>query len=267
MTDVLVLAGTTEAAALVERLVAHDGLEVVASLAGRVREPRRLPCPTRVGGFGGADGLAAWLREAGTDLLVDATHPFARHMPSNAVEAAARAGVAHVRLRRAPWTPQAGDDWQEVDDLHEAARWLRAGGRRRAFLATGSGGLDAFADLDGVGLVVRAVDVPPGLPAGATVVRARGPFDLAAERALLVEHAVDVVVARNSGGDATVAKLVAARELGLPVVLVRPPPPPAGAVVATVDDAEAWVLRARRPAAGRSPGAAPGGGPPAARGR
>jgi precorrin-6A/cobalt-precorrin-6A reductase len=246
MTAVLVLAGTTEAAALVHRLVGHDDLEVIASYAGRVREPRPLPCATRVGGFGGVDGLATWLREAGTDLLVDATHPFALHMPTNAVEAARRAGIEHVRLRRAPWTRQEGDDWHDVDDLDEAARWLRGSGCRRAFLATGSGGLDAFADLTGVGLVVRAVDEPPGLPAGATVVRARGPFDLAAERALLLEHGVEVVVARNSGGDATAAKLVAARELGLPVVLVRPPPPPEGAVVATVDDAEAWVLdRAR----------------------
>lgn len=266
MTAVLVLAGTTEATALVHRLVGHGGIEVVASFAGRVREPAPLPCSTRIGGFGGAIGLAAWLEAAATDLLVDATHPFALHMPGHALDAARQVGVGHLRLRRPSWTRTDGDRWHEVDDLTQAAAWLRANGSPKAFLATGRGGLDAFAGLDGAALVVRAVDEPVGLPAGAAVVRARGPFDLDAERALLLEHGIDVVVARNSGGAATAPKLVAARELGLPVVLVRPPPPPAGEVATTVDAAEAWVLSRAR-AGGRSPGAAPADGPPAARRR
>ena len=242
MTRVLVLAGTTEATAVVHRLAGEPGIAVVASLAGRVREPKPLPCPTRIGGFGGAEGLAAWLRGAGTDALVDATHPFALRMPTHARDAARQVGIPHVRLRRPPWTPADGDDWHEVDDLAGAAAWLRTSGRRRAFLATGRGGLDAFVEPVGVELVVRAVDEPTGLPSGTTVVRARGPFDLEAERALLLEHGIDVVVARNSGGTATSAKLVAARELGLPVVLVRSPPAPDGAVVTEVDDAVRWVL-------------------------
>lgn len=262
------LAGSTEATALVHRLAGEPGIEVTASFAGRVREPRPLPCPTRVGRFGGVDGLAAWLHDDGADALVDATHPFALQMPAHALAAARRVGAAHLRLRRPPWAPVAGDDWHEVDDLAGAAAWLRRSGRRRALLATGRGGLDAFAEPIGVELVVRAVDEPTDLPRGTTVVRARGPFDLDAERALLAEHGIDVVVARNSGGDATSAKLVAARELGLPVVLVRPPPPPAGEVASTVEDAVDWVLGVSpRRAGGRSPGAAPGGGPPAAPGR
>ena len=244
MTAVLVLAGTTEASRLLHELADDPGLELTASLAGRVERPRPLPCATRVGGFGGVDGLAAWLAEHGTDALVDATHPFALHMPGHALAAARRAGVDHLRLRRPPWTPAPGDDWHEVADLHEAASWVRDRGCRRPFLATGRGGLDAFADLDGVQLVVRAVDEPAGLPPSAVVVRDRGPFDLDAEHALLTEHAVDVVVARNSGGEAAAPKLAAARRLGLPVVLVRPPPVPDGEVVTTVDDAVDWI-RAR----------------------
>jgi precorrin-6A/cobalt-precorrin-6A reductase len=151
--------------------------------------------------------------------------------------------VPHLRLLRPPWTPGAGDRWHEVDDLVEAAAWLAAQGVRSAFLATGRQDVAPFANLPGVRFVLRSID-PPGplaLP-DATFVLARGPFDIAAERALLRQHGVELVVTRNSGGEATRAKLDAARELGLPVVMVRrPPPPPDAAVVETVADAEAWV--------------------------
>jgi precorrin-6A/cobalt-precorrin-6A reductase len=226
---VLVLAGTSEARALVEALVERD-VDVVASLAGRTAEAAPLPCPTRVGGFGGVDGLVRELRERGVTALVDATHPFADEMPRHARDAAAIAGVPHLRLLRPAWAPEGGDEWIEVDDVRAAAAALRPGDR--AFLALGRQELDVFRDLDGVEIVVRAVDEPPPGPWHA-VVRGRGPFGLEEERALLDEHAIDVLVARNSGGPR--AKLDAARDAGARVVLIRRPEPPDAPTVPDVD--------------------------------
>jgi precorrin-6A/cobalt-precorrin-6A reductase len=232
---VLVLAGTSEARALIEALVARD-VDVVASLAGRTAEAAPLPCPMRVGGFGGVDGLVRELRERGITALVDATHPFADEMPLHARDAAGIAGVPHLRLLRPAWEPEPGDEWIEVGDVRAAAATLRPGDR--AFLALGRQELDAFRHLDGVELVVRAVDEPPPGPWHA-VVRGRGPFGIDEERSLLAEHAIDVLVTRNSGGPR--AKLDAAREAGRRVVLLRRPVPPDVPTVPDVDGVLAWL--------------------------
>jgi precorrin-6A/cobalt-precorrin-6A reductase len=245
---VLLLAGTAEAAALARLLVA-GGVDVTASLAGRTRAPAPLPCPVRTGGFGGAAGLAAALRAGGFGLLVDATHPFAAVMPHHAAAAAAEVGVPRLRLLRPPWQPGPGDRWDEVDDLDAAAARLAEVGIRRVLLTTGRGTLGPFAGLPaaGVAVVVRSIeppDLPPGL-AGAAVVRDRGPYDVAAESALLREHRVDALVTRNSGGTATAAKLTAARDAGVRVVMVRRPPQPSGPSAGTPEEAAAWVSRCR----------------------
>jgi precorrin-6A/cobalt-precorrin-6A reductase len=239
---VLVLGGTGEARRLATALVG-EGIDVVSSLAGRVADPVLPPGEVRVGGFGGVAGLAAWLREHPVSALVDATHPFAATITASAAEAAGLLDVPLLRLQRPGWTPQPGDDWRWVDSLAGAAAAVAGFGS--VFLTTGRQGLAAFTGVS-ARCLVRSVDPPsPPLPERTTVVLARGPFTVEEETALMREHAVEVVVTKDSGGAMTAAKLAAARELGIPVVLVRRPPVPRGVpVVATVDEALAWV-RAR----------------------
>ncbi|WP_037683819.1 cobalt-precorrin-6A reductase [Streptomyces griseus] len=228
---VLVLGGTTEARRLAAELVARSGVRVTTSLAGRVSRPGALEGDVRVGGFGGAEGLAEWLDEQGVDALVDATHPFAAGITANAARAAAATRLPLLVLRRPGWQPGPGDRWHPVDSLDAAADLLPELGRR-VFLTTGRLGLAAFAGLTGLHFVARSVEPPePPMPPRLDVVLARGPFTVADESALLREHRVDVVVTKDSGGEATAAKLTAARQLGLPVVVVRRPPLPADVTV------------------------------------
>jgi precorrin-6A/cobalt-precorrin-6A reductase len=238
--QVLVLGGTGEARRLAAALVA-EGVDVLSSLAGRVAEPVLPAGDVRIGGFGGADGLTAWLVEHRPRAVVDATHPFAARITGNAARAAAVTGTSLLRLQRPGWTARAGDDWRWVDSLAEAAEAVA--GLGTVFVTTGRQGVAAFAGVPGHCLV-RSVDPPDHpLPAGTTLLLARGPFSVADEVALMREHGVDVVVTKDSGGHLTEAKLTAARELGLPVVLVRRPPLPAGvATVGTVAEALSWVL-------------------------
>ncbi|MEV5828947.1 cobalt-precorrin-6A reductase [Spirillospora sp. NPDC052242] len=242
---VLLLGGTGEARRLAVRLDADPAVEVTSSLAGRTAAPRALPGRVRVGGFGGADGLAAWLRDERVDAVVDATHPFAARMSGNAALACAAAGVPLLVLRRPGWTAGPGDDWRRVPSLAAAAADLPG---ERVFLTTGRTGLAAFAGDGRRRYLVRSVDPPePPLPARTTVVLARGPFTVEDETALMREHRVDVLVTKDSGGAMTAAKLTAARELGVPVVMVDRPPVPDGVpVAATVEDAAAWVGHAGR---------------------
>ncbi len=243
--NVLLLGGTAEARRLAARLGRRAGLAVTSSLAGAVAVPLLPEGDVRIGGFGGVEGLVAWLRDHRTDVVVDATHPFATGMTANAVAATAALGVPLLVLRRPGWTAGPGDRWHRVPGTTAAAALLPSLGER-AFLAIGSGGLAAFAHLPGW-FLLRAVDPPPPpLPEHHHLVLDRGPFTADAERALLREHRIDVLVCRDSGGDLTAAKLVAARELGLPVVLLDRPPAPAVPVVETVDDAAAWLGRARK---------------------
>jgi len=239
---VLLLGGTAEARRLAEALSA-DGVDVVSSLAGRTADPVLPPGEVRIGGFGGAEGLAEWLRAHPVRAVVDATHPFAAAMTAHAAQAAAATGTPLLRLQRPGWREQPGDDWRWVDSLEAAASAVA--GFAHVFLTTGRMGLGAFAGLRQE-VLVRSVDPPePPLPPRTTVVLERGPFTLDDELALMREHAVDVVVTKDSGSSLTQAKLTAARELGIPVVLVRRPPLPGGMpVVETVEEALDWV-RAR----------------------
>ncbi|MFD2093488.1 cobalt-precorrin-6A reductase [Blastococcus deserti] len=236
---VLVLGGTGEGRRLAAALVAAD-VDVVSSLAGRVADPVLPAGEVRIGGFGGAEGLAAWLAATPVAAIVDATHPFAAAMTASAAGAARLTGTPLLRLQRPGWTAGPGDDWRWVDSVAEAADAVSGFGS--VLLTTGRQGLAAFAGLPGR-CVVRSVDPPaPPLPERTTVVLARGPFTVEEELALMRRHAVDVVVTKDSGGSMTAAKLFAAQQLGLPVVLVRRPPlPPGLEVVATVEEAVAWV--------------------------
>ncbi|MFI6011135.1 cobalt-precorrin-6A reductase [Streptomyces sp. NPDC051243] len=231
---ILILGGTTEARELAATLTAHPGVRVTTSLAGRVSRPGAVEGEVRIGGFGGVEGLAGWLRAEQVDAVVDATHPFAESITANAARAATATGVPTVVLRRPGWRPGPADRWHEVASLGEAAGVLPGLGQR-VFLTTGRLGLAAFAHLTDLHFLVRSVDPPePPMPPHTEVLLARGPFTVTGETALLHEHRIDVLVTKDSGGEATSAKLTAARHLNLPVVVVRRPPLPAG--VAAVAD-------------------------------
>ncbi|MEU3462608.1 cobalt-precorrin-6A reductase [Streptomyces sp. NPDC006733] len=242
---VLILGGTTEARALAATLAADRALRVTSSLAGRVAEPRLPAGEVRIGGFGGPDALRCWLADHAVDALVDATHPFAATISAHAARAAAAAGVPLLAVRRPGWVAAPGDRWHPADSLAGAAALLPGLGRR-IFLTTGRTGLEAFAATTGLWFLIRSVDAPrPPLPEPSHVLLARGPFTVEGEAELLRRHRVDVLVTKDSGGPATAAKLTAAREAGVPVVVVRRPPVPGGVpVVATPDEAAAWLRAA-----------------------
>jgi precorrin-6A/cobalt-precorrin-6A reductase len=243
---VLILGGTGEARELAAGLLAA-GTDVLSSLAGRTRQPRLPAGQVRTGGFGGPDGLAAFLREQAITHLVDATHPFAGVITANAALAAARAGVPRLVLRQPAW--EADPSWETVAGVGEAAAAVRAWPGEAVFLTTGRRELGAFAADDAHRFLVRAVDPPEGpVPPRMTLVLGRGPYTVAGESALLREHRIGLLVTKNSGGSMTSAKLAAARDLGVRVVMVRRPPLPPGSTVATtVPEALRWVSRGRWP--------------------
>lgn len=204
----------------------------------------------RGGGFDGAAGLARHLDERGFDALVDATHPFASVITAHAVEASTLTGVPLLVLRRPGWIEQAGNDWQRVPSFPAAAAVVRARSPRVVFLAIGRRELATFAGIDEPAFLLRMIDPPTAeetLPPRHTVLLARGPFEPAAERELLIAHGVDLIVTKDSGGTGAAGKLDAARGLGLPVIMVERPSGPDGvALVASVPAALGWLLSRRR---------------------
>jgi precorrin-6A/cobalt-precorrin-6A reductase len=242
----LILGGTAEATALAALARARFGaqLDITTSLAGRTKHPVPIAGAVRIGGFGGADGLAAYLVAAGIDAVIDATHPFAVQISEQARRACGAAGVPRLLLERPPWRHHPLDRWVEVGDFAAAASALPRLGRR-IWLTVGARDLGAFAALRDLHFLVRLIDPPPApLPLhSCEVLLGRGPFNLAQERHILERHAIEVLVAKASGGEATEAKLVAARERDLPVVMVRRPPPPPGPRVTNADDALDWLGR------------------------
>jgi precorrin-6A/cobalt-precorrin-6A reductase len=242
---VLILGGTAEARALANRL--HGAaLGVITSLAGRVSAPRMPAGDVRIGGFGGPDALAGWLADHGVGAVVDATHPFATRIAASAQAACERTGVPLLRLERAGWTERPGDRWHWVADVDEAAAAVRPG--QRVLLAVGRQRLAPFARRDDAWFLIRSIERPsPPLPPHHELLLDRGPFALDAELALIDRHAIDVVVARDSGGAASVAKLDAARARRLPVVIVaRPERPPVDAVF-DAGAAARWACAQMRP--------------------
>jgi precorrin-6A/cobalt-precorrin-6A reductase len=245
----LILGGTAEARVLAERATAVFGrsLRVTTSLAGRTRSHAALAGEVRSGGFGGSDGLAAYLRAASVDWVVDATHPFATRISTAATAACGALGVPLLSLARPPWIPQPGDHWIDAASAAEAAAIVPGRGRR-AFLTIGHSELQAFSGITSVHFVVRLVDPPAAaLPlASYELILARGPFAIETERLTMASHAIDIVVAKASGGASTVAKLDAARELGIPVVMLRRPEHQHAERVERVEDALAWIERQLR---------------------
>ncbi len=241
---ILILGGTGDARLLAARLAHTPNLALIVSLAGRTENPAAQPVPVRSGGFGGVDGLKAYLETTGIAAVVDATHPYAAAMSAHAAQACRALGVPLLALRRPPWTPQPGDQWQEVDDVAAAVEALGAT-PRRAFLALGRNEVRAFEAAPQHAYVVRSVDpiLPPLDVPHAEYLVARGPFTQEGDRTLLSAHGTEVIVAKNSGGAATYGKMAAARDLGLLVILLRRPQLPE---VPSVDGPEAaaiWIER------------------------
>lgn len=238
---VLLLGGTTEASLLARRL-AQDRVDALFSYAGRTGAPVPQPLPTRIGGFGGADGLARYLAEEGITHVVDATHPFAAQMSRNAVAACKAVGLPLCAFERAPWRAGPGDDWRHVASLDDAVAAL-PDRTARVFLAIGRQNLEPFAAKPQHHYLLRLVD-PPEAPLPlpeATVVVARGPFDETSDRALLAVHRIEVIVAKNAGGTGARAKLDAARALGLPVVLIDRPQLPPRRIAESVEEVMAFL--------------------------
>lgn len=239
MSRILLLGGTTEAAALA-RALADAGRDAVYSYAGAVASPRAQPLPVRTGGFGGAEGLVRWCGDHGISAIIDATHPFAAQISRNACRAAQVLGLPLLALERGPWAPQPGDHWVRVPDMATAARNLIGD---RIFLAIGRNELAAFQGLDRH-VLLRLVDPPETAPLpNAEWVVARGPFRVEDDLDLLRDHRITCVVSKNSGGSGAYAKIEAARALNLPVVMIDRPAIPRREVVETVDQAMGWLAR------------------------
>jgi len=243
----LILGGTAEARALAEAALARFGqtLRVTTSLAGRTSHNAILPGDVRRGGFGGAEGLAAFLQAAAVDLVIDATHPFAAKISAAAAAACRSSNVPRLVLQRPPWVRDAGDRWIEVADAAAAAAHIAALRAARVLLTIGHRDITAFANLRDAHFIVRLIE-PPAKPLplpSHEMIFGRGPFTAEAEGRMMRNHAVEAVVTKASGGRATAGKLAAARALHLPVVMLRRPPPQSGESADTIDAALDWIAR------------------------
>ena len=225
---VLVLAGTAEARAVIDRMASSGRFDITASLAGATANPAPLPVPTISGGFGGAEGLAAYCRDHAIDLLLDITHPFARQISRNAREAASAVGIMLVRYERPAWQPAPGDDWQSFDSWQDMADSIPAGSR--VFLAGGTQSIEIFTKRDDIILWARALNVADRSgPENVTYINAMPSPSVAEERALFQQAGVTLLCCKNSGGNASYAKIEAARELAIPIwFLARRPEDGAG---------------------------------------
>ncbi|MBP0441021.1 cobalt-precorrin-6A reductase [Tianweitania sediminis] len=238
----LILGGTGDARELAERLSARTDLRVSLSLAGRTKAPLMQAVQTRIGGFGGVDGLTTYIHAERVDLLIDATHPFAAGISANAFAAARSTGAPLVQLDRPAWEKTNDDRWIEVGDMVAAAAAL-GNSPRTVFLTIGRQELLPFAARPQHHFIQRSVDPADVTLPKATIILDRGPFDAEVEEALMRTHGVQVVVSKNSGGAATYGKIVAARRLGLPVIMVKRPAPSGADTVSSVEAVEDWINR------------------------
>jgi precorrin-6A/cobalt-precorrin-6A reductase len=241
---VLILGGTAEASALARLIAGDSRFEATLSLAGRTSAARPQPLATRIGGFGGADGLARFLADNAVDVVIDATHPYADQISANAFAACGMTGVPLVSIARPVWQAQPGDQWHVVRDVDEAATALGPA-PRRVFLSLGRLDLHAFTPAPQHHYIARIIDPPQQkvLPPDIRFLQARGPFDRADETRLLKDEKIEIVVSKNSGGAATYAKIEATRDLGLPVVMIARPEKAAGHVVHSAQEAVACLER------------------------
>jgi precorrin-6A/cobalt-precorrin-6A reductase len=242
----LILGGTGDANQLADRFV-RENVDAVYSYAGRTQIPLPHSLPTRIGGFGGVAGLADFIREQRITHVVDATHPFAAEMSRHAVEACGATAIPLLALQRAPWNRTAGDHWIEVGDIDAAVAALPEKSAR-VFLAIGRQHLAPFSAKPQHAYTLRFVDAPDeALPfPNAEIIVSRGPFTLEGDRDLMRSRGIEFLVARNSGGTGARAKIDAARELGLPVIMIERPALPDRPSVESVEEVLAWLAHDAR---------------------
>lgn len=236
----LLLAGTGEARKIAEALAA-EGVPAIASLSGATRTPQATGLPTRIGGFGGEAGFRRFLAERSVSAVLDATHPFAHRISGRTARVCAELGIAYCQLLRPEWAAGPGDRWTHIDREEDAAKHVPAGAT--VFLATGRQTLDRFANLGHCRLICRQIDPPDGpfpYPNGEFLV-GRPPFPVEEEEALFSRLGVGWLVVKNAGGAAPRSKLIAARNLGIDVAMIRRPPQPDAPRVETVAEALAWI--------------------------
>jgi precorrin-6A/cobalt-precorrin-6A reductase len=243
----LILGGTTEAGALAAAIAGRADIEAMLSLAGRTQRPAPSPISTRIGGFGGAEGLRAYLQAERIDAVIDATHPFAAQMSRHAAEACAAAKLPLLIFTRPQWERQDGDRWIDVDAIEDASQAIGSA-PRNVFLTQGRSQLGAFAKAPQHRYLVRAIERPSDIDAlpRHRLILARGPFRLADEEALMREENIELVVSKNSGGEATYAKIEAARNLGLPIVMARRPAKPFTEQATRLEQVLAWLSGLRQ---------------------
>jgi precorrin-6A/cobalt-precorrin-6A reductase len=243
---VLILGGTSEALELTAKLSNISGIELITSLAGRTRQPVTPAAgAVRIGRFGGLSGLVHYLQDRHINVLIDATHPFAAKISWIAAAAAIATNIPHLMVIRPAWVKTPEDQWIEVESVESAAQAIPAIAQR-VFLSIGRQELTSFVSVSEVWFLMRSID-PPDLeiPNGKLLLE-RGPFSLQHERQLLQDYRIDAIVSKNSGGDATYAKIIAARELRIPVVMVQRPAMPIGETVTDVDSAVEWFAETLR---------------------
>jgi precorrin-6A/cobalt-precorrin-6A reductase len=245
---VLILGGTGDAVKLAAQLAHIPTIEVISSLAGRTKKPAALVGQVRIGGFGGAEGLAKYLQENAIDILIDATHPCAGQITVNGEIASQLVNIPHLMLVRPQWERVTGDHWIEVETIAAAAMAIPEL-VRRVFITSGRQQLEPFLERSRLypnlepemWYLIRSIDPPDLELPNSKLLLDRGPFNLEQERRLLREYQIEAIVSKNSGGEATYAKVVAARELGIPIIMVQRPASPEGEKVASIAEAIAWL--------------------------
>jgi len=241
---VLILGGTGDAVKLAAKLVVMPELEIITSLAGRTRKPSILSGNVRIGGFGGSEGLVNYLKAQKIDLLIDATHPCAGQISWHGAIACEITKVPHLMLVRPEWQKVEGDRWIEVESVEASAQIVEQLGTR-IFITSGRQQLEPFFNLalanPQLWFLIRSIDPPDLVIPNSKVVLDRGAFRIEGERQLLKDYQIEAIVSKNSGGEATSAKLVAARELGIPIVMIKRPALPDASKVSDIDGAIAWL--------------------------
>lgn len=240
---VLLLAGTSEAADIAKYLARSDRIDAIASLAGATRAPKDLGLPMRIGGFGGAAEFTDYLKEEGVDVVIDATHPFASRMTQRTVRLCHELGVNYLLVQRPEWVAEAGDKWFPAKDIAAVKALIPAGST--VFLATGRQTLAGFAGMRDCRILCRVIDPPQSefpFENGRFVV-GRPPFSVREEVDLFISERIDWIVVKNSGGERSKSKLLAARQLGLPVAMIQRSTVPDCAVVGTAAEAHEWLER------------------------
>ncbi len=239
---ILILGGSSEGFRLAKRLEDSEYFTPLTSFAGVTKTRRPVAGASRVGGFGGPEGLRDFIKKENIAALIDATHPFAKVMKTNAQNAAQMAQIPSLHILRPAWTPQRGDDWHEVKDMNEAAAAI-APGANPTFLTVGRTGLAPFAARRDIAFLARVIDAPENTEdfTKLDLVLARGPFDYETDIAFFRQHEIACLVSKNSGGEAAASKLACARELGIRVIMVNRPEPPEGEIAQSETEAFDWL--------------------------